>query len=134
MKIQEEMEEEFEGKEVSELLEEDQVNEVKVNHLLEEQSGGNKIERVREMLMEVNIINNINKKRTMTHSDSKKKDIMICDIEMSQEEKDEILDYTRKVAKSNPNKLFPTKDFGGYMGGITLIIIGFLMLFNKISL
>lgn len=34
----------------------------------------------------------------------------------------------------HPNKTFPTKDFGGYMGAVTLIILGIMMLFGKIAL
>lgn len=38
--------------------------------------------------------------------------------------------YTYK----NPNKTFPAHNVGGYIGGITLIIVGILIIFNKISL
>jgi hypothetical protein len=38
--------------------------------------------------------------------------------------------YTYK----HPNKTFPTKDIGGYIGGITFIVLGILVLFGKIKL
>lgn len=38
--------------------------------------------------------------------------------------------YTYK----HPNKTFPTKDFGGYLGAVTLIILGIMILLGKIKL
>lgn len=38
--------------------------------------------------------------------------------------------YTYK----HPNKTFPTKDIGGYMAGIGFVILGILILLDKIKL
>ncbi len=38
--------------------------------------------------------------------------------------------YTYK----HPNKTFPTKDIGGYMAGIGFVILGIMILFEKITL